>query len=110
MESYLIVMTTCASEEEAGKIVKKVLDAHLIACANIVPGVNSFFRWKGKVTNEKEVMVLMKTRKKLFSELTEWIQTHHSYQVPEIIALPIIDGSTEYLDWIKEETSLASWN
>ncbi len=110
MESYLLVMTTCASEEEAEKIVKKVLDAHLIACANIIPGVNSFFHWKGKVTSEKEVVVLMKTRKKLFSELMEWIQTHHSYQVPEIIALPIVDGSTEYLDWVKEETSLASWN
>jgi periplasmic divalent cation tolerance protein len=110
MESYLIVITTCASSEEAEKIVKKVLNAHLIACANILLDVNSFFHWKGKVTNEKEVLVLMKTRKKLFPELLEWIQTHHSYEVPEIIALPIIDGSPEYLDWIKEETSLASWN
>lgn len=109
MDTYYMVLTTCASQEEAEKIVKKVLQARLIACANIVPGVQSFFWWKQKVTEAGEVMVIMKTRKKYFKELSEWITTHHSYDVPEIIALPIVEGHREYLDWIHEETELADW-
>ena len=109
MESYVIVLTCCASQEEAEKIVQKVLKARLIACANIVPGLKSFFWWQGKIPQAAEVMVVMKTRKKYFKELSEWIQTDHSYQVPEIIALNIDEAHKEYLDWIHEETELADW-
>ena len=109
MESYQLVMTSCASQEEAERIVTKVLKARLIACASIVPGVKSFYWWKGKITSASEVVVVMKTRKKYFKELSEWIQSEHSYQVPEIIALSIDDGQREYLDWIHEETELADW-
>ena len=110
METFILVLTTCASQEEAEKIINKLLKARLIACANIVPGVHSLFHWKGKITREQEVLVLMKSRKKYFKELEEWIQTHHSYEVPEIIAMPIMLGSQEYLDWLNEETSLADWH
>lgn len=110
MEAFVIVMSTCASKEEAEKIVNRLLNARLIACANILPAVLSLFHWKGKIDRAEEVMLIMKTRKKYFKELVEWVQTHHSYELPEIIALPIIDGSGEYLDWMFEETSLADWN
>ncbi|HPN34111.1 MAG TPA: divalent-cation tolerance protein CutA [bacterium] len=109
MESYLIVLTSCASQEEAEKIVQKVLKARLIACANILPGVKSFFWWKGAITSAAECLVVMKTRKKYFKELSEWIQSAHSYKVPEIIAWSIDEGHHEYLDWMHEETELADW-
>jgi periplasmic divalent cation tolerance protein len=102
---YLLVITTCSSQEEAEAIVDKVLQARLIACGNIIPEVQSFFRWKNEISHEKEVVVLMKTQKKHLDELVEWIQVHHSYQVPEIIALPIVGGNTDYLNWVKEETT-----
>ena len=104
MEQFIVVFTTCPSEQEAQRIVEKVLKARLIACANIVPAVQSLFHWKGEISKEGEVLVVMKTRKKLLKELTAWIQTHHSYEVPEVIALPIVGGSEEYLSWIEEET------
>ena len=109
MESYLMVLTSCSSQEEAEKIVQKVLKARLIACANILPGVKSFFWWKNKITVANEVMVVMKTRKQYFKELSEWILSEHSYEVPEIVAVNIDDGHREYLDWIHEETELADW-
>ncbi len=110
MESFILVMTTLPSREEAEQLAERLLKARLIACANIVPAVSSLFHWKGKLDRAEEVLVLMKSRKKYFKDLTEWIQAHHSYEVPEIIALPIVAGSQEYLDWIEEETSLADWN
>ena len=103
-------MTACASKKEAEEIMHKLLNARLIACANIIPGVQSLFHWQGKIAKETEVLVLIKSRKKYFKEIEEWIQAHHSYQVPEIIAMPIVSGSQEYLDWLHEETSLADWN
>ncbi|OGC03619.1 hypothetical protein A2V82_08090 [candidate division KSB1 bacterium RBG_16_48_16] len=102
---YLLVITTCSSQKEAEAIVDKVLQARLIACANIIPAVQSFFHWKGEISHEQEVVVLMKTQKKHLDELVEWIQVNHSYQVPEIIAIPIVGGNTDYLNWVKEETT-----
>ena len=105
MDAYIIVLTTFSSKEEALKVTDKLLKARLIACANIIDQVDSFFHWQGKIENEKEALTILKTQKKHLNELIKWIQTHHSYSVPEIIALPIIGGSKKYLDWIKEETT-----
>ncbi len=107
MESYIVIITTCASKEEAEELMQKLLKARLIACANIIPGVQSWFLWNGEITKENEVVVLMKSRKKYYPEIEEWIKTHHSYEVPEIIALPIVSASQDYLEWLHEETSLA---
>lgn len=105
MTDYIIVLSTFPSKEEAEKLSEKLLKARLIACANISSPMESFFHWKGPIQKENEVLVIMKTRKKLFDELSGWILTHHPYDVPEIIALPVLMGSDEYLGWIKEETS-----
>ncbi len=110
MESFILVMTTCPAKAEAEQLAEKLLKARLVACANIVPAVYSLFQWQGKIDHAEEVLLLLKSRKKYFKDLTEWIQTHHPYDVPEIIALPIVDGSREYLDWMEEETSLADWS
>ena len=105
MTEYIIVLTTFPSKEEAEKLSEKLLKARLIACANICSQMESFFHWKGQIAKENEVLVIMKTRKDLFKKLSDWILTDHPYDVPEILALPILLGSDEYLNWIKEETS-----
>jgi periplasmic divalent cation tolerance protein len=88
------------SEEEAGRIAELLVKENKAACVNIVPGVESFFRWKGKIVSARESLLLVKTRASLLSEIISLVKEAHSYEVPEIIALPIIGGSEEYLKWL----------
>ena len=99
--SYIIVFMTASNREEAVKIVRTLLEERLIACANIMDPVSSFFWWKGKIEEEKEVLVIMKSHETLFKKLSKRVMELHSYDTPEILALPIVDGSASYLDWIK---------
>jgi periplasmic divalent cation tolerance protein len=99
--SYLIVLMTASNREEAVKIVRILLEEKLIACGNIIDPVSSFFWWKGKIEEEKEVLVIMKSDEKLFKKLSKRVTELHSYDVPEILALPIVDGSPSYLEWLK---------
>ena len=91
--SYLIVFMTAPNREEAAKIVRTLLEEKLIACGNIVDSVSSLFWWKGKIEEEKEVLVIMKSNEKLFKKLSKRVRELHSYDVPEILALPIVAGS-----------------
>ena len=97
---YLTVLTTCSSKKEARRIASSVLKARLAACANIIDSVESRFWWKGRIDCAKEALLILKTTKGNFAQLERLIKRLHSYEVPEIIALPIIAGSREYLDWI----------
>jgi periplasmic divalent cation tolerance protein len=99
--AYLIVLMTASSREEAVKIVRVLLEERLIACGNIVDSVSSLFWWRGKIEEEKEVLVIMKSDEKLFKKLSKRVMELHSYDVPEILALPIVDGSSSYLEWLK---------
>jgi len=98
--SYIFVVMTAANREEAVKIVRRLLDERLIACANIVGPVSSLFWWEGKIDEAKEFLVFMKSHRSLFERLSESVKEIHSYQVPEVIALPIIEGSPSYLEWL----------
>lgn len=98
--SYIIVMVTTLSKEEALKIVRQLLNDRLIACANIVDHVSSLFWWENKINEATEFLVFMKSREEIFQRLSERVKELHSYQVPEIIALPIIAGSPSYLNWL----------
>ncbi len=98
---YLIVIMTAPNKEEAEKIVRTVLEERLIACGNILDSVSSLFWWQGKIEEEKEVLVLMKSHENLFKKLSKRVTELHSYDVPEILALPIVEGSQSYLDWMK---------
>ncbi len=100
MGSYAVVLTTVSSSDEAKKISSAILEKRLCACVNIIPGLESFFHWQGKIDNAKELLLLIKTRKELFDELCAEIKSLHSYSVPEIIMLPIKDGYSTYLEWI----------
>jgi periplasmic divalent cation tolerance protein len=99
--TFIIVIMTAPNKGEAAKIVQKLLEERLIACANILDNIHSIFWWKGKIAEEEEALVLMKSQKNLFKKLSERIMELHSYDVPEILALPIVEGSQLYLDWMK---------
>ena len=98
---YVIVLVTTSSKQEAENIAQQLLKKQLIACANITGPVSSLFRWSGKIEKAKEYFVFMKSRKDLFEKLTETVKTLHKYEVPEIIALPIVEGSEAYLGWLE---------
>jgi periplasmic divalent cation tolerance protein len=98
---FVIVLVTTATREEAEKIVQHLLSEKLIACGNIVGPVTSFFRWSGKVERAEEFLTLMKSRKDLFAKLSESVKALHSYEVPEILAVPVVEGSRSYLDWLE---------
>jgi periplasmic divalent cation tolerance protein len=101
MESnYIIVLVTTANKAEAEKISDALLKEKIIACANIINPVTSFFHWQGKVDRCEECLVVMKSRRDLFGELAEQVKKLHSYEVPEVLALPIVDGSQAYMAWL----------
>ena len=100
--SYIVVVVTAKDRPEAQKIAQGLLGERLIACANILDGMESLFWWQGKIDRSKEVLLILKTKKSLFHKLAARVKSLHSYKVPEIIALPIVAGSKGYLDWVKE--------
>lgn len=102
---YRIVLVTCGSIGEARKIGRSVVEKKLAACANIVPGIESTYRWKGKVERAREVLVLMKTTASRLTQLEREVKRLHSYEVPEFIVLRIAAGSKEYLAWIGASTA-----
>ena len=104
MTSAIVVFITTKNKTEAKKIAKALLEERLIACANIVDKVESLFSWKGKVDQSCEVLMVIKTKQKLFSKVISKVKLLHSYETPEIIAVPIIEGSQEYLQWIEDTT------
>ena len=103
--SYITVFVTAKDIVEGRKIAGHLLAKKLIACANIVNGVESHFWWEGKIDQSSEVLLVMKTRKSLFAKVAKAVKEVHSYSVPEIIALPIVLGEKKYLAWLKKETT-----
>ncbi|WP_217490815.1 divalent-cation tolerance protein CutA [Candidatus Nitrospira nitrificans] len=98
-------MVTTASQEEAVKIANQVVQSRLAACASTVPTVRSTYWWEGKLMNDQESLLLIKTTSDKFNSLEEAIRKVHSYKVPEIIAIPVGQGFPPYLEWIHRETS-----
>lgn len=101
---YLQVLTTTSSAEAAEDLASGIVDARLAACVQLVGPIRSVYRWQGAVQVEQEWQCLAKTTTDRLDELTAHIKAHHSYDVPEIIATPIVGGSPEYLSWLREET------
>ncbi len=97
---YRIVLVTCASVGEARRIGRSVVEKKLAACTNILAGVESIYRWKGKVERAREVLLVMKTTAARLRELESEVKHLHSYEVPEFVVLPIVAGSEEYLEWL----------
>jgi periplasmic divalent cation tolerance protein len=103
LSDQCVVLVTCASAAEARRIAKTVVEERLAACVNVLPGaVTSIYRWKGKVETARERLLLIKTSRKRLAKLQAAVERLHSYEVPEFIALPIVQGSRAYLNWLAE--------
>jgi periplasmic divalent cation tolerance protein len=101
MTDFQIVLSTCASREEAERIAHRLVELQLGACVNILPGVQSIYRWQGNVESAAEVLMVIKTRTDLVPEVELTIAGLHSYEVPEFLVLPVFGGSHAYLAWLK---------
>jgi len=101
---FIAVYITASNLKEAKKIGKILVKERLAGCVNIVPKIESIYRWKGKIEHHTESILIAKTRKVLLKDLIQTVKKHHSYTVPCINALPILEGNPDYLKWVKEET------
>ena len=100
MTDKVVVLVTCSSAEEAGRIARALVEERLAACVNVSSPIRSVYRWQGKLTDDEEVLLVIKTTRELFDPLRRAVEKLHSYQVPEVICLPVIDGAPNYLNWI----------
>lgn len=103
MTDKIVVLTTCDSEAEAQEIALYLVERHVAACVNIVPGVHSIFRWKDKIKDSTECLLVIKSRRDLFPALRAEIEKVHSYKVPEIVSMQISDGAVPFLDWMDSQ-------
>jgi periplasmic divalent cation tolerance protein len=101
----LVVFVTCPNRRAAEMIGRTLVEERLAACANILPGLTSIYRWQGKICRYSEVLVLLKTRRSCFPTLARRVRELHPYSVPEIVALPVVLGSPTYLAWVAESTA-----
>ena len=99
---HIVIFITAKSVEEATKISQELVRQKLIACANIVKDIKSFFWWEGKIDEADEVLLILKTKRSLFKKIEKAVKSLHSYDVPESIALPIVEGHKPYLKWVNE--------
>lgn len=103
MTDKIVVFSTCDSEEQAGAIARSLIEQRLAACVSIVPGARSVYRWKGQIEDNGEWMLVIKSRRDLMDSLRAAIGKIHSYEVPELLAVPVVDGSEDYLAWLDRE-------
>ncbi len=104
MPDHIVIYITTGSISEAKKIGRTLVEEKLVACSNIISPIRSIYSWQGKICDDKEALMILKTRKKLFTQIVKRVEKLHSYDVPEIIAMPIIEGSSKYLSWLNKET------
>lgn len=102
MTDQIVVLCTCASAEDAERLARALVTGRLAACVSVVPGLRSFYRWKGEIESAEECMLLIKSSRARFDTLREAIEKLHSYAVPEVLALPIVAGAPNYLAWLAE--------
>ena|SRR5579872_2798789 len=100
MTDKIVVLTTCDSETQAEKLAHHMVEQQLAACVNILPKARSIYRWEGKIEDSAEWLLLIKSRRDLFAVLRAEIEKMHTYEVPEVIAIPVVDGSDAYLGWL----------
>jgi len=103
MTDKIVVFSTCASGEEAEKLARQLVEARLAACVTIVPAARSVYRWRGAIESASECLLVIKSSRPLFAALSAAIGKAHSYEVPEVLAVPVSDGSANYLSWLEGE-------
>jgi periplasmic divalent cation tolerance protein len=105
MTDKIIVLSTCDSEEQASRIARRLVEQRVAACVNILPNMRSVYRWQEKIEDAAEFLLVIKSRRDLFAALRAEIEKIHSYDIPEMIAIPVVDGSQAYLGWLDRELS-----
>ena len=105
MTDKIVVFSTCASPEDGERLARALVDGRLAACVSVAPGARSFYRWKGAIESADECLLIIKTTRERFDALRAAFENLHPYEVPELIALPVVEGAQNYLSWL--EASLA---
>ncbi len=105
MTDVLVVLVTAPGPEEAARLARTLVEERLAACGNVLPGLRSIYRWEGKVRDEGEALLLLKTTRERFAALRDRILALHPYEVPEVLALPVEAGAERYLSWVGTETA-----
>jgi periplasmic divalent cation tolerance protein len=100
MTDKIVLLSTCATREEAEKLARLLLDARLAACVNVIPGVRSYYRWKGAIESADECLLVVKSSRDLIGSIGAVLEKEHSYEVPELLALPVVEGAANYLNWL----------
>ena len=108
MTDKVVVLVTAANRRECRKIARQLVESKLAACVNITPAIQSIYRWEGKIADEREFLLVIKSARELFPEIQAAVSKLHSYATPEIICLPIIDGSENYLRWVSDSVKRAN--
>lgn len=103
MSERLVVLMTAGSQEEADRIANALITKMLAACVNVLPGVTSVYRWEGEVQRDQEWLLVAKSKRDVLDDLVQCVQAIHSYDLPEVIALPVVGGSEAYLRWVDSE-------
>lgn len=103
MTDKIVVFSTCESHQEAEKIATSLVEKRLAACVNLIPGVQSIYRWRGAVERSKEFLLVIKSSRELLRDLQAELSRMHSYEIPEVLALSIVDGAEDYLNWMERE-------
>jgi periplasmic divalent cation tolerance protein len=101
MTDKIVVFSTCASEEEAAKLAQVLVEARVAACVTVVPGARSVYRWQGAIESAAECLLIIKSSRQLFEALRRTLEEAHAYDVPEVLAMPVVEGSTNYMNWLE---------
>lgn len=102
MTDKVVILVTAGKLAEAKRIAKQLIESQIVACVNITPPVQSIYRWQGRIAQEQEVLMIIKSTRELFPDVAAAVRKIHSYKTPEVICLPIVDGTEEYLSWIED--------
>lgn len=105
MTDKIVVLTTCDSERQATQLARALVDQRVAACVNILPGARSIYRWKDEIEDAAEWLLVIKSRRDLFPALRAAVEKLHTYEIPELIAMPLVEGSEPYLAWLDRELS-----
>ena len=103
MTDKIVVFSACSTLEEGARIARKLIEERLAACVNVAPRVHSFYRWKGKIEETDECLLVIKSSRNLFDRLRLELEKVHTYEAPEVVAVAVVDGAPNYLNWIEGE-------
>ena len=105
MTDKIVVLSTCATEQEASRLARVLVEARVAACVTIVPGARSIYRWQGAIESAAECLLIIKSSRQLFDSLRAALEAAHKYEVPEVLALPVTAGASNYMNWLEAELS-----